>query len=149
MRIALFQPDLPPNVGTLIRLGACLGMPVDIIKPCGFPFGREALKRSAMDYLDAADVNIHADWDAFQRDVPGRRVLLTTKASVAFTDAAFDAGDVLVVGRESAGAPDFVHDAAGLRVRIPMRASLRSINVAVAAAMVAAEALRQTRGFPQ
>ena len=149
MRIALFQPDLPPNVGTLIRLGACLGMPVDIIKPCGFPFGRETLKRSAMDYIDAADVSIHADWDAFQRDVPGRRVLLTTKASVAFTDAAFDAGDVLIVGRESVGAPDFVHDAAGLRVRIPMRAGLRSINVAVAAAMVAAEALRQTRGFPQ
>ncbi len=146
MRIALFQPDLPPNVGTLVRFGACLGLAVDIIRPCGFPVGREALRRSAMDYFDHADIHIHADWAAFQRDVPGRRVLLTTKASVPYTDAAYTSGDVLVVGRESTGAPEHVHEAAALRVLVPMRPGLRSLNVALAAAMVAGEALRQTGG---
>ena len=149
MRLALFEPDQPPNVGTLIRLGACLGIAVDIIKPCGFPLGREALRRSAMDYIDLADVGIHADWAAFQTAVAGRRVLLTTRASESFLSARFEPDDVLIVGRESAGVPDFVHEAAELRLRIPMRAGLRSINVALAAAMVAAEALRQTGQFPQ
>ncbi|WBX86439.1 tRNA (cytidine(34)-2'-O)-methyltransferase [Sphingosinicella microcystinivorans] len=149
MRIALFQPDLPPNVGTLVRMGACLGLPVDIIRPCGFPLGREALRRSAMDYFEQAEIRIHDDWAAFQQDVPGRRVLLTTKASVPYTEAAYAPEDVLVMGQESVGAPDFVHDAAALRVRIPMRAGLRSLNVALAAAMVAGEALRQTGLYPQ
>lgn len=148
MRIALFQPDQPPNVGTLLRLGACLGLPVDIIRPCGFPLGRESLRRSAMDYFDRVDLTIHADWQAFERDVAGRRVLLTTKAAVRLVDACFMEDDVLVVGSESKGAPAFVHDAAGLRVRIPMQPGLRSINVAVAAAMVAGEALRQTGLYP-
>lgn len=149
MRIALFEPDLPPNVGTLVRFGACLGLPVDIIRPCGFPLGREALRRSAMDYWGHADIHIHADWAAFQQDVPGRRVLLTTKASQPFDAARYEAEDVLLVGRESAGVPDFVHEAAALRVRIPMRAGLRSLNVALAAAMVAGEALRQTGLYPR
>jgi tRNA (cytidine/uridine-2'-O-)-methyltransferase len=148
MRLALFQPDLPPNVGTLIRLGACLGLPVDIIRPCGFPLGRDALRRSAMDYFDHADICIHADWADFEAAVPGRRVLLTTRAGTSYLDARFAADDVLVVGRESVGAPDHVHAAAGLRVAIPMRPGLRSINVALAAAMVAGEALRQTGHFP-
>ncbi|MBB4632715.1 tRNA (cytidine(34)-2'-O)-methyltransferase [Sphingosinicella soli] len=149
MRIALFEPDLPPNVGTLVRFGACLGLAVDIIRPCGFPLGREALRRSAMDYFDLADIHIHADWAAFQRDVPGRRVLLTTKASQPFHAARYEAEDVLLLGRESAGVPDFVHDAAALRVCIPMRAGLRSLNVALAAAMVAGEALKQTGLYPR
>lgn len=149
MRIALFQPDLPPNVGTLVRMGACLGLAVDIIRPCGFPLGREALRRSAMDYFEHADIHIHADWTAFQENVPGRRVLLTTKASVPYTDPVYAPDDVLVVGQESVGAPDFVHEAAALRVRIPMKPGLRSLNVALAAAMVAGEALRQTGFFSQ
>jgi tRNA (cytidine/uridine-2'-O-)-methyltransferase len=147
MRIALFQPDLPPNVGTILRFGACMDIPVDVIKPCGFPIGREALRRSVMDYWDHVDVTVHSGWDAFQRDVPGRRVLLTTKASVLYTAATYAADDILVVGQESCGAPDFVHDAAGVRVRIPMQRGLRSINVALAAAMVAGEAMRQTGQF--
>ncbi len=149
MRIALFQPDLPPNVGTLVRMGACLGLPVDIIRPCGFPLGREALRRSAMDYLEHAEIHLHDDWAAFQRDVPGRRVLLTTKASAPYTEVAYQTDDVLVVGQESVGAPDFVHAAAALRVRIPMQPGIRSLNVALAAAMVAGEALRQTGLYPQ
>jgi len=148
MRLALFQPDQPPNVGTLLRFGACMGVPVDIIKPCGFPIGREALRRSAMDYFDRVDLTIHDDWAAFQVGVAGRRVLLTTKAAAVYTDVAFESGDVLLVGQESSGAPDFVHEAAALRVRIPLASGLRSINVALAAAMVAGEALRQTQGFP-
>ncbi len=147
MRIALFQPDQPPNVGTILRLGACLGVAVDIIKPCGFPIGRDALRRSAMDYFDAADISIHDDWTAFRRNVPGRLVLLTTKAADIYTDATFRPDDILVVGQESTGAPEHVHDAADLRVKIPMRAGLRSINVALAAAMVVGEALRQTESL--
>lgn len=147
MRIALFQPDIPPNVGTLLRLGACLEIGIDIIKPCGFPISRHALKRSAMDYFDHAEVTIHDDWTAFQAAAKGRRVLLTTQSSMPYTEAVFKNDDVLLVGRESTGAPDFVHEAAALRIRIPMRPGLRSINVALAAAMVAGEALRQTGTF--
>jgi len=149
MRLALFQPDQPPTVGTLVRLCACLGIGIDIIRPCGFPFGREALRRSALDYFDLAEVQIHDDWHAFQCDVGGRRVLLTTAAAAFHDRVEYLADDVLVVGRESAGVPDFVHAAAALRVRVPMRAGLRSINVALAAAMVAGEAMRQTGTYPQ
>ena len=147
MRLALYEPDIAGNVGTLIRLGVCLGLPVDIIEPCGFAFSPRALKRSGMDYLDTADLTIHADWAAFRVARPGRLVLLTTRATLAYTDAAFEAGDILLTGRESAGVPDAVHTAAGLAVRIPLQAGQRSLNVAVAAAMVAGEALRQTGGF--
>lgn len=148
MRLALFQPDIPPNVGTLIRLGACLRVPVDIIEPCGFPFSARSFKRAGMDYVDQADISTHVDWEAFRASRPGRLVLLTTKASEIYTEAKYRPDDILLVGQESVGAPDFVHAAAGLRVRIPLASGLRSLNVAVAAAMVLGEALRQTEGFP-
>lgn len=147
MRLALFQPDIAGNVGTLIRLGACLGVPVDIIEPCGFAFSLRALKRSGMDYLDTGDVTVHADWQAFRAARPNRLVLLTTRAALTYTAATYHADDILLVGQESAGVPDDVRAAAGLAVRIPMQASMRSLNVAVAAAMVTGEALRQTGGF--
>lgn len=112
MRIALFRPDLPPNVGAIPRLGACLGLRVDIIKPCGFPIGRAAPRRGAMDCFDHVDLTIHADRAAFQQNAPGRRVLLTTKAATSHLEATCIAGDVPIAGQESTGAPDFVHDAA-------------------------------------
>lgn len=148
MRIALYQPDIAQNVGTLLRLGACLGVPADIIEPCGFPFGERALRRSGMDYLDHADYTAHASWDAFLAARSGRLVLLTTRADVAYTGFRFAPGDVLLLGRESAGVPDEVHARAEARVAIPMAPGLRSLNVAVAAAMVLGEALRQTGEFP-
>ena len=147
MRLALFQPDIAGNVGTLIRLGACLGAPIDIIEPCGFAFSLRALKRSGMDYLQTGEVTVHADWQAFRLAHPNRLVLLTTRADLAYTSASYHADDILLVGQESAGVPDDVRAAAGLAVRIPMQASMRSLNVAVAAAMVTGEALRQTGGF--
>lgn len=148
MRLALYQPDLPPNVGTLIRLGACLGVPVDIIEPCGFPFSLAAVRRSALDYAPLAEIEPHVSWAAFRaKSRTGRLVLLTTKASTPYMDAAFAADDTLILGRETAGVPDEVAACADLRVRIPLRPGLRSLNVAVAAAMVLGEALRQTGGF--
>lgn len=148
MRIALFEPDIPQNAGSLIRLGACFGVPVDIIEPCGFLFTDSKLKRAGMDYLEQAEVVRHTSWAAFCAARPNaRRVLLTTKADVAYIDFAFRADDVLVLGRESAGVPQEVHDAVEARIRIPMRAGLRSLNVAQAGSIVLAEALRQTGGF--
>lgn len=148
MRLALFQPDQPGNVGTLLRLGACLGVPVDVIEPCGFPFSLHAVRRAGLDYGDHAEITPHADWAAFRAARPARLVLLTTRGSVLHTAARYDRDDILIVGQESAGAPDFVHDAATLRVRIPLAAGLRSLNVAIAAAMVLGEALRQTESYP-
>ncbi len=148
MRLALYQPDLPPNVGTLIRLGACLGVPVHVIEPCGFPFSLAAVRRAAMDYAAHADIAAHKSWEAFLAERPaGRLVLLSTKASTPYIGAAFMADDTLMLGRETAGVPDAVAARADLRVRIPMRPGLRSINVAVAAGMVLGEALRQTGAF--
>lgn len=149
MRLALFQPDIAGNVGTLIRLGACLGLPVEIIEPCGFAFSPRALRRSGMDYLELGQITTHADWAAFRLARPERLVLLTTRGSLPFADAHFLPDDILLVGQESAGVPEEVHAAATLRIRIPMRPGLRSLNVAVAAAMVAGEALRQTGGFAE
>lgn len=148
MRIALYQPDIAQNVGTLLRLGACLGVPADIIEPCGFPFGERALRRSGMDYLEHADYTAHASWETFLAADPGRLVLLTTRASIAYTAFRFAAGDVLLLGRESAGVPEDVHARADARIAVPMAPGLRSLNVAVAAAMILGEALRQTGGFP-
>jgi tRNA (cytidine/uridine-2'-O-)-methyltransferase len=148
MRLALFQPDIPQNAGTLIRLGACLGVPVDIIEPCGFVFGDARLRRAGMDYLEKAAVTRHTSWQAFRGALNGRLVLLTSKSSDPYTGFSFEAGDTLLVGRESAGVPDDVHARADARLRIPLNPGLRSLNVAVAGAMVLGEALRQTRGFP-
>lgn len=149
MRLALFQPDIPQNTGTLIRLSACLGVPVDIIEPCGFPWGTASLKRAGMDYIDLAEISRHASWEAYLASgVAGRIVLLTTKSAQAYPDFQFRPGDTLMVGRESAGVPDEVHERAEARLAIPMRPGLRSLNVAVAGAMVLGEALRQTESFP-
>jgi len=151
MHLALYQPDIPQNTGTLIRLGACLNVPVEIIEPCGFPFSIKALRRSGMDYIETAQLTHHVDWAAFRAHparAEGRLVLLTTRANGPYTDFAFQPGDTLLLGRESAGVPENVHEAADARVVIPLAAHARSLNVAVAAAMVLGEALRQTGGLP-
>lgn len=148
MRIALYQPDIAGNVGTVLRLGACMDVGVDLIEPMGFPWSDRALARAGMDYAGAADVRRHVDWAAFERAVAGRIVLATTTGAVPLRDARFEAADVLLFGSEGAGVPTSVHARADLRVRVPMRADLRSLNVAVACAMVLGEALRQTGGWP-
>ena len=148
--LALYQPDIAQNTGTLLRLGACLGVVIHIIHPTGFPFSRRELKRGGLDYLDQADIHEHdsyAHFESWLSESKRRLVLLTTKASVSAYAAAYGPDDVLMLGRESAGVPDSVAAAANLRVRIPMRPGLRSINVAVAAALIVGEALRQTNGF--
>jgi tRNA (cytidine/uridine-2'-O-)-methyltransferase len=148
MRLALHQPDQAGNVGTILRLAACLGVPVDIIEPSGFPWGDKALRRAGMDYAEIANVVRHADWDAFAAALSGRLVLFTTRAAVRLPDARFEPGDTLLFGAESSGAPDFVHARADLRVRIPLRNGLRSLNVAVAAGIGLAEGLRQSDLWP-
>jgi tRNA (cytidine/uridine-2'-O-)-methyltransferase len=148
MRLALFEPDIPQNTGTLLRLGACLGIGVDIIEPCGFLFTDKGLKRAGMDYLELANYRRHDSWAAFEAQRAGRLVLLTSKAAHAYTEFVFAPDDVLLLGRESAGVPDSVRDAADARLRIPLMPGLRSLNVALAASMVLGEALRQTEGFP-
>ena len=152
MRIALYEPDIPQNCGALIRLGACLGVAVDIVEPCGFLFSDKGLKRAGMDYVDSADIARHASWSRFyaghRQNGAGRLVLLTSKGADPYTSFAFSPNDTILLGRESAGVPQEVHDAVDARLRIPMRPGLRSINVAQAAAMVVGEALRQTKGFP-
>ena len=150
MRLALFEPDIPQNLGAFIRLAACLGVPLDVIEPCGFPVDDKRIRRAAMDYYDLATIVRHASWAAFRRDgPPGRLVLLTTKGAVPFPDLTFQAGDILLLGRESAGVPAEIHDAAEVRLRIPLQQGARSLNVALAAAMVLSEGLRQTSGFPR
>lgn len=149
MRIALYQPDIAGNVGTILRLAACLGVAVDIIEPCGFAFSDRSLKRSGMDYAVGAEVNRHADWATFDAGRRGRLVLLSTRAAVTLTDAIFRPDDILLLGSEGAGVPPHVHDRAELRIRIPMRPGFRSLNVAVSAGIALAEALRQTEGWPE
>lgn len=148
MRIALHQPDIAGNVGTILRLAACLGVPVDLIEPMGFAYSDRALTRAGMDYAAQAEVIRHPDWISFENGVAGRIVLLTTTGAVRLDRAGFAPGDILLLGSESAGVPPHVHDRADLRVTIPMRAGFRSLNVAVAAAMALGEALRQTGGYP-
>lgn len=149
MRIALVEPDIAANTGTIIRLGACMNVAIDIIEPCGFPFGDASLKRAGLDYLPKASVTRHASWAAFREQHNGRLILATTKASKPYTGVAYRAGDTLVFGRESAGVTDEVANAADERIRIPMANGLRSLNVAVAAAMILGEALRQTGGLKE
>jgi tRNA (cytidine/uridine-2'-O-)-methyltransferase len=148
MRLALFEPDIPQNAATIIRLGACLDIPIDIIEPCGFLFSEAGFRRAGLDYVGLADLTRHSSWQAFRETLRGRLVLLTTRATLAHTALAFAPSDTLLLGRESAGVPDFVHEAADERVRIPLKPGLRSLNVAQAAAMILGEALRQIKGFP-
>ena len=148
MRLALYEPDIPQNLGAFIRLSACLAVPLDLIEPCGFPVDDKRIRRAAMDYYDLATIVRHASWQAFRRErPPGRLVLLTTKGAATFPAVAFESDDTLLFGRESAGVPDEVHDTADLRLRIPLQKGARSLNVALAAAMVLSEALRQTSGY--
>jgi tRNA (cytidine/uridine-2'-O-)-methyltransferase len=151
MRIALYQPDIAQNTGTVLRLAACLGVEAHIIEPAGFPTSDRAFRRAGMDYLDHVVLVRHASWAAFEqwrREDELRLVLFTTRADAPYTGFAFSREDVLLFGQESAGVPEPVHDAADARLRIPMRAGLRSINVALSCAMALGEALRQTDGFP-
>lgn len=146
LRIALYQPDIAGNTGTILRFAACMGLAVDIVRPAGFDLSDRNLKRAGMDYLEMAALTRHDDWDAFQRWrlAAGRRlVLLSTKAALPYTDFAFAAGDILLFGRESAGVPERVHEAADARVAIPMPGGGRSLNVALSVAMAAGEAMRQ------
>ena len=149
MRLALYEPDIPQNAGSLMRLGACLGVGIDIIEPCGFLLSDRNFRRAGMDYLQIAEIRRHESWARFHDQKQGRLVLLTTRGDRTYTDFGFVSGDILLVGRESAGVPQTVHDAADARLVIPLRPGLRSLNVAQAAAMVLGEALRQTGGFPK
>jgi len=149
MRIALHQPDIAGNVGTILRLAACLGIAVDIIEPCGFAYSDRALRRSAMDYAAGAPVVRHEDWAAFEATAQGRIVLLSTGAEQTLFRTRFTRDDILLFGSEGAGAPPHVHARADLRIRIPMRTGFRSLNVAVSAGIALAEALRQTEGWPE
>ncbi len=147
LRLALYQPDIAPNVGAILRLGACLGVPVHVIEPCGFPFSPHAWRRSAMDYADLAELHRHNSWPAFQAERPlGRLIAMTTKAASSLWDFTFRPGDTILMGRESAGLPDEVHAAADARLLIPMQRQARSLNVAMAAAIAVAEAGRQVTG---
>ena len=148
MRIALYQPDIAGNVGAILRLGACLGVPVDVIEPTGFTWSDKALARSGMDYADTVDVTRHADWEAFLATVTGRLVLLTTRGGTRLDAATFGADDTLLLGSEGSGVPDSIHALADVAVRIPLAAGMRSLNIAVAAGIGVAEALRQTGGWP-
>ena len=153
MRLALFQPDIAQNTGTLLRLGACLDLPLDIIEPCGFLWTDKGIKRAGMDYLEMANFRRHASWDDFlsyraeHADEYGRIVLLTTHATMPYTKFEFKKNDIILMGRESAGVPEIVHQTADARLLIPMNKNARSINVALSAVMVVGEALRQTDLF--
>ena len=152
MRIALYEPDIPQNTGTILRLCACLGAEAHIVEPAGFPVTDRAFRRSGMDYLDRVRIARHASFAAFEdwrRREGVRLVLLTTAAETNYLDHAYRADEVILLGRESAGVPEVVHRAADVRLRIPMAPGLRSLNIAMATAMVAGEALRQMGSFPR
>ncbi len=147
-RIALYQPDIPGNTGTVLRLGACLGVAIDIIGPAGFDLSDRALKRAGMDYLELASLHRHDDWAAFEawrRNEERRLILLTTKSDHSYIDFDYRPGDILLFGRETSGVPDPVHEAADMRLTIPMPGGGRSLNLAMSVAMVAGEAMRQNQ----
>ena len=147
LRIALYQPDIPGNTGAILRMAACLGLTVDIIGPAGFDLSDRSLKRAGMDYLEMAALTRHDDWNAFEtwRKAEGRRlVLFSTHARLPYADFAFGKDDILLFGRETAGVPEHVHESVDMRVTIPMPGGGRSLNLALAAAMAAGEAIRQT-----
>jgi tRNA (cytidine/uridine-2'-O-)-methyltransferase len=150
VRIALYEPDIPQNTGTILRLAACLGVEAHIIEPAGFPTSDRAFRRAGMDYLDQVALVRHPSWEAFEawrRALGERLILFSTGADRCYLDHAYRPGDILLFGRESSGVPEAVHRAADSRLVIPMRPGLRSINVAMAAAMALGEAMRQTKGF--
>lgn len=154
MRLALYEPDIPQNTGAMLRLAACLGVAVDIIEPCGFLLDDRRLRRAGMDYMDHVELARHSSWQSYlgdraDRTPGGRLILLTTQGETPYHRFAFDPLDTLLVGRESAGVPPEIHAVAAARLRIPMRPGLRSLNVALSAAMVLGEALRQTDTTPQ
>ncbi|MEQ1711893.1 MAG: tRNA (cytidine(34)-2'-O)-methyltransferase [Hyphomicrobium sp.] len=154
MRLALYQPDIPQNTGTLLRTAACLGIALDVIGPTGFDMTDRALKRAGLDYLDHADLTRHESFDAFEHwrracPPPPRLVLISAHAPIAHLEFAYRPTDILMLGRESAGVPDRVLAVADAAIRIPLSPGLRSLNVAIAGAIVLAEALRQTSGFPR
>lgn len=153
MRLALYQPDIPQNLGSLMRLSACLDVPLEVIEPCGFTLDDRRIRRAAMDYYDHTRLTRHASWRAFlawraSRTPPGRLALLTTRADGAYTDFAFTPHDILLLGQESSGVPEAVRREADALLRIPISPRVRSLNVALAAAMALGEALRQTAAFP-
>jgi tRNA (cytidine/uridine-2'-O-)-methyltransferase len=151
IRLALYQPDIPQNTGTMLRMAACLGLSVEIVEPAGFDVSDRNLRRAGLDYLDHVKITRHLSWRKFEEWRAGaaaRLVLATTRGDTAYTEFAFLPGDVILLGRESAGVPEEVHGAADARILIPMRPGLRSLNIAVSAAMIVGEALRQTESFP-
>jgi tRNA (cytidine/uridine-2'-O-)-methyltransferase len=146
--LALYQPDIPQNVGAAMRLAACLGVSLHIIEPCGFPWDERKIKQSGMDYMTLVKYTRHESWQKFRDETHERRiVLMTTKSASPYTDFQFRESDILIAGRESAGVPDEIHKAADARVCIPLRDGLRSLNIVNAAAMILGEALRQTNHF--
>lgn len=150
MHLALYEPDIPQNTGTILRLCACLGVAAHLIEPAGFPISDRHFRRSGMDYLDQVSIERHASFKAFdewRRDRDLRLILFSTRAATPYLDHTFGSADILMFGRESAGVPEHVHDAADARLLIPMRPDMRSINVAMASAMALGEALRQTRSI--
>lgn len=152
MHLALFQPDIPQNLGAAVRLAACLGVPAHVIEPCGFPLSDRAVRRAAMDYAEQAEIVRHASWTRFLEAparTQGRLLLFTTRGAEPFHRFEYRPGDVLLFGRESAGVPPEVHDAADARLFIPLVPGARSLNIVNAAAMALGEALRQTGGFPK
>lgn len=148
MRLAIYQPEIPGNLGAMLRLSACFGVAVDIIEPCGFAFSDKRMKRAGMDYIDHVDFARHSDWDTFVAAKHGRVILLSSKASTRLHDFVFAADDVLLLGQESAGVPDAVRDACSAQLRIPLSPQVRSLNVSVAAGIALGEALRQTGQLP-
>jgi tRNA (cytidine/uridine-2'-O-)-methyltransferase len=152
MRVALFQPDIPQNTGTILRLAACLGVEAHLIEPAGFPASDRAFRRAGMDYLDQVQLTRHASWEAFEdwrRGQGLRLVLFTTRAATSYLGHAFEDRDILLFGRESSGVPEAVHTAAEVRLKIPIRPKLRSLNVAMTCAMAVGEALRQMGANPE
>lgn len=149
MRIALYQPEIAQNVGAVLRLGACLGVAVDLIEPLGFAWDDKRVRRTAMDYIDAVAISRHCDFAAFHASTAGRLILLSTKGEQSPYDFAFRADDTLLLGKESGGVPPEVAAECDATLRIPIRGDVRSLNLATAAALTLGEALRQTEGLPQ
>jgi tRNA (cytidine/uridine-2'-O-)-methyltransferase len=148
MRVALFEPEIAGNVGAVMRLGACMGVPVDLIEPMGFKWDDKRVRRTAMDYIDHVDVTRHPSFDAFRSATDGRLILFTTKGDASPYDFSFQPGDILLFGKESGGVPADVATDCDAKLRIPIRADVRSFNLATAAALALGEALRQTKGLP-